>query len=251
MYAFASRKEVDNKAVSLAKQALQTLGKVGIVLAVGVAFLSGLAGTVYLSLRSTEVKVPEIVGKDRLAAEAALHDVGLNLRQRATRYTAEAQPNVILDQSPKAGEVIKIGQTVAVVLNRGPKEGEASTPLKTEEKKPETEKSVEQNKNANTSTAANDSTANQNKDNQNREKRIKNSNNKNANNSNNGNANNRNATNANNANNRNANTGGNANAGNSNANANSSPGNANNSNANKRAPVNISTPPFNPTSTTP
>jgi hypothetical protein len=236
----------------LAKQALQALGKVGIILAIGIAFLSGLAGTVYLSLRSAEVKVPEIVGKDRLAAEAALHDVGLNLRQRATRYSAEAQPNTILDQSPKAGEVIKIGQTVAVVLSRAAaREGETSTPLSTaEEKKPETDKSPEQNKNTNTSAAANNGNANQNqnKDNQNKEKRTKNSNNKNANNSNNGNAANRNA---NNVNNRNVNTGGNTNAANKNVNANSSPGNANNSNANKRAPVNISTPPFSPTSTTP
>ena len=251
MYAFASPEEVNKKAVSLAKQALQALGKVGIILAIGIAFLSGLAGTVFLSLRSTEVKVPEIVGKDRTAAEAALHDVGLNLRQRATRYSAEAQPNTILDQSPKAGEVIKIGQTVAVVLSRAAaREGETSTPLSTEEKKPETDKSQEQNKNTNTSAAANNSNANQNqnKDNQNKEKRNKNANNKNANNSNNGNAGNRNA---NNANNRNVNANVNTNAGNSNANANSSPGNANNSNANKRAPVNISTPPFNPTSTTP
>lgn len=237
--------------MSFAKQTLAALGKIGIVLAIGIAFLSGLAGTVYLSLRSAEVRVPEIVGKDRMAAESALTDAGLRMRQRATRYSAEAQPNTILDQSPKAGEIIKVGQTVAVVLSRAAaKEGETSTPPSTGENKPETEKSKD-NKNTNTPPAANNKNENQNQ-NQNKEKRNRNTNNKNANNTNNGNANDRNANNANNTNNRNANANPNTNTNvnNGNANTNSNPG-ANNSNTNKRPPVNISTPPFNPTGTTP
>ena len=234
--------------MSLAKRTLQALGKVGIVVAIGIAFLSGLAGTVYLSLRSAEVKVPEIVGKDRLAAESALNDAGLHLRQSATRYSAEAKPNTILDQFPRAGEVVKVGQTVAVVLSRAAaKEGESSMPLKTGESTTETEKPAE-NENANTSQTANNQNENQNK-----EKRNRNSNNKNASNSNNansGNANNRNANNRNakNTNNANANVNRNANVPNVNANSNH---NTNNSNENKRPPVNISTPPFNPSGSTP
>ena len=234
--------------MSVAKQTLAAFGKIGIVLAVGVAFLSGLAGTVYLSLRSAEVRVPEIVGKDRMAAESALTDAGLRMRQRATRYSAEAQPNTILDQSPKAGEVIKVGQTVAVVLSRAAaKEGETSTPPSTAENKPETEKQQD-NRNANKTPEANKN-ENQNQ-NQNREKRPRNTN-KNANNSNNSNnvnANNRNATNANNSN---TNLNRNTNANTGNVNTNSSPGANNSNNTNKRPPVNISTPPFNPTGTTP
>jgi hypothetical protein len=232
--------------VSFAKQTLQALGKIGIVLAIGIAFLSGLAGTVYLSLRSEEVKVPDVVGKDRMTAEAALHDAGLNLRQRATRFSADAQPNTILDQSPKPGEVIKVGQTVAVVLSRAAaKEGETSVALNTGEKQPEAEKPAE-NQNANTSPAAANNQNNQN--NQNKEKRNKNKNSNNSNSSNNANANNRNANNAN--SNRNANVNQNTTADNRNANANSNR-NAENSNVNKRAPVNISTPPFNPSGNTP
>jgi beta-lactam-binding protein with PASTA domain len=233
--------------LSVAKQTLAALGKIGIILAVGIAFLSGLAGTVYLSLRSAEVRVPEIVGKDRMAAETALTDAGLRIRQRATRYSAEAQPNTILDQSPKAGEVIKVGQTVAVVLSRAAaKEGETSTPPSTAESKTETEKPKD-NQNANKTSAANNKNENQNQ-NQNREKRPRNTN-KNANNSNNGNANNRNATNVNNSNtNVNRNT---TNVNTGNVNTNSSPGATNSNNTNKRPPVNISTPPFNPTGTTP
>jgi beta-lactam-binding protein with PASTA domain len=238
--------------VGFAKQTLQALGKVGIVLAIGAAFLSGLAGTVYLSLRSAEVKVPDIIGKDRLAAEAALSDAGLHLRQRGTRYSADVQPNTILDQMPKAGEVIKVGQTVAIVLSRAAaKEGESSMPLNTAENKPEAEKPPE-GENANKPAAtANNQNENQNQ-NQNKEKRTRNKNTNNSNNSNNGNASNRNA---NNANNRNVTTNTtttttttNADNRNVNTNSNRSP---DNSNTNKRAPVNISTPPFNPSGSTP
>lgn len=234
--------------MGFAKQTLQALGKVGIILAIGVAFLSGLAGTVYLSLRSAEVKVPDIVGKDRMAGEAALNDAGLHLRQRGARYSADAQPNTILDQLPKAGEVIKVGQTVAVVLSRAAaKEGESSMPLNTGENKPEAEKPAE-GENANKQTAtANNQNENQNQ-NQNKEKRTRNKNTNNSNNANNVNANNRNA-NAN-ANNRNVNTNTNANTGNRNVNTNTNSNrNPDNSNTNKRAPVNISTPPFNPSGT--
>ncbi len=226
--------------MSVGKRALSALGKIGIVLAIGIAFLFGLAGTVYLSLRSAEVRVPDVVGKDRGAAEQALKEAGLKYRQTATRYSAEAQPNTILDQMPKAGEVIKVGQTVAVVMSRAAaREGEASTPPSTSENKPEAEKPKE---NQNTNQAANNQN-NQN-ENQNKEKRNKNANNKNANNSNNRNANNRNA---NNVNNRNANRNTNANTPNANANANTNSNRSpDNSNANKRVPANISTPPFNP-----
>jgi beta-lactam-binding protein with PASTA domain len=230
--------------VSFAKQTLQALGKVGIILAVGIAFLSGLAGTVYLSLRSAEVKVPDIIGKDRLAAEAALNDAGLHLRQRGTRYSADQPPNTVLDELPKAGEVIKVGQTVAVVLSRAAaKEGESSMPLNSGENQAEAEKPPEQN--ANTQEAsANNKNENQN---QNKEKRPRNKNTNNSNNANNANANNRNATNASTGN-VNASPNINSNTRNVNANSNRSP---DNSNTNKRAPVNISTPPFNPSGNTP
>jgi hypothetical protein len=228
----------------LAKRALSALSKIGIIIAIAVAFVFGLAGTVYLSLRSPEVKVPDVKGKDRVTAETALDDAGLHMRVRATRFSPEARPDTILDQSPQKDEVIKVGQTVAVVLARGAKEGEsaaAPAPATPEEKKPEADKKAD---NQNTSTA---SSANNQNENQNKPKRNKNANNQNANNSNapanrNGNANARNA-NEGSANNRNANTGA--------RNANADRGN--NGNTNKRAPVistpsTPTTPPFVPSS---
>jgi hypothetical protein len=220
----------------VAKRALSALSKIGIILAIAVAFLFGLAGTVYLSLRSPEVKVPDVMGKDRMAAEAALDGVGLNMKVRATRYSPDAKPDTILDQLPEKDDVIKVGQTVAVVVARGPKEGESAATASEggggggEDKTPEAGKPSE-NQNASGNTAA----ANQN---ENKPKRTKNANNKNANNSNNSNNGNANR----NANNRNANNG---NAGNRNANTGNRNGDANRNagttNANRRAPV-ISTP---------
>ena len=41
------------------------LRRIGIVIAIAIVFVFGLATTVYLSLRSPEVTVPDVVGKDR------------------------------------------------------------------------------------------------------------------------------------------------------------------------------------------
>lgn len=230
--------------MSVGKRALSALGKLGIIIAVAFAFLFGLAGTIYLSLRTSEVKVPDIVGKDFLAAETALSDAGLNVRKRATRPTAD-KPNVVLAQLPNAGEVVKVGQTVAVDVSRAPKEGEAVMSGLPETKPEEDQKNDNKNtndataqKNQNGNQSNSNNTNNQNKRPKNTNKNTNNSNNANNSNANNGNANrnanNRNATNSNNTNNRNANA-----PRNTNANGNR---NANNLNANRRAPIPATTP---------
>src|SRR5215210_7367747 len=172
----------------VAKRALSALSKIGIVIAIAVAFIFGLAGTVYLSLRSPEVKVPDVKGKDRVTAEAALDDAGLHMKVRATRFSPDAKPDTILDQLPEKDQVIKVGQTVAVVVARGAKEGESGgTAAPPEEKKPEGDKPAE-NQNTGASAATNQN------ENQNKPKKPKNTN-KNSNNSNNANNSNANAAN--------------------------------------------------------
>jgi hypothetical protein len=218
------------------KRALSALSKIGIIIAIAVAFIFGLGGTIYLSLRSPEVKVPDVKGKDRMTAETALDGAGLHMRVRATRFSPDARPDTIIDQSPQKDQIIKVGQTVAVVLARGAKEGESATPANgdtTAEKKPETDKAT-----PNQNTREPWESENQN-ENQNKPKSNKNANNRNANNANNANNGNRNA------NNRNA---GNGNANNRNVNTSepaASPG-AVNSNANKRPTPAPTTPPFVP-----
>jgi PASTA domain len=233
--------------VGFGRLALSAAGKVGIVLAVTAAFIFGMVATVYLSLRTAEVKVPDVLGKDRLTAETMLDEAGLKIRVRGARASAE-RPDTILSQLPEAGEIVKVGIPVAVEISRAPKEGE-SVPVK-EEPKQESEKPAE---NANANANANQSTATNQNQNQNRSQRNKNKN-----------ANSKNANNSNNANNANANRGvnanGNRNAANANAPRNTNGGNRNattapnanrtpnNQNANRRAPA-ATPPPARPAAT--
>ena len=135
--------------MSLATRALSALRRIGIVIAIAIAFLFGLATTVYLSLRSSEVTVPDVVGKDRLDAEQVLGNASLNFRVRATRPSSQLKPNTVLFQLPRAGEVVKAGQTVAMDISRTAKEGEATESIAPEKKSGE-EKAAE-NRNTNES----------------------------------------------------------------------------------------------------
>jgi beta-lactam-binding protein with PASTA domain len=213
--------------VSFGRRALSALGKVGIALSIIIIFLFGFIGTVYLSLRTSEVKVPDVLGKDRYTAETLLNGIGLNIRVRGTRPSTEKKPDTILSQLPEAGEVVKAGIPVAVEVSRAPKEGESVPSSAEEATQQQDENKPADNSNVNQSTTANQNqNQNQNKPkNKNTNKNSNNANNKNANNSNkannaNGarNANNANANRTTNSNNRNANTAPNANRGNQNAN---------------------------------
>jgi beta-lactam-binding protein with PASTA domain len=125
------------------------------MIAIAIAFLFGLATTVYLSLRSSEVTVPDVVGKDRFDAEHVLGNASLNFRVRATRPSSQLQPNTVLFQLPRAGEVVKAGQTVAMDISRAAKEGEATESIAPEKKSGE-EKAAE-NRNTNESAPSNTS----------------------------------------------------------------------------------------------
>jgi len=125
--------------VNTARTALSALRRLAIVIAIAIIFVFGLATTVFLSLRSPEVKVPDVIGKDRFEAERVLGDAGLNFRVRATRPSNEVNTNTVLFQLPRGGEVVKAGQTVAMDISRGVKEGESSeavVPEKSPEEKP-------------------------------------------------------------------------------------------------------------------
>lgn len=113
---------------STARQILLILKRIAIVIGIAVAFSLGLFGAIYLSLRSSETRVPDVIGKDRTSAENTISEAGLNFRVRALRATAEAKPDTVLIQLPHAGEIVKVGQTVAVDISRASTNGEASTP---------------------------------------------------------------------------------------------------------------------------
>ena len=137
--------------MSFASRVVSFFRSITIVIAIVVVFLFGVATTVYLSLRSPETKVPDVVGKNRFDAEKILEEANLNYRVRAHRPSNQAQPDTVLFQLPRAGEVVKAGQTVAMDVSRPTKAGE--TPEATPE---------EANENRNTNTSAN-ANANENK----------------------------------------------------------------------------------------
>jgi hypothetical protein len=203
--------------MGVANQALSALRRMGLVILIAIAFLFGLATTVYLSLRSPEVRVPEVVGKDRFEAERILANADLNYRVRATRPSNRVQADTVLFQLPRAGEVVKTGQTVAMDISRAAKQGETAEAV-VNDKKASDEKALE-NRNPNTSEAAKN-------DNANKPKRIKNAN-KNANENSNANASRpRIVTNT-----------ANANSGGVGANSNASPGRTVNQNDNRPPPA--------------
>jgi len=170
--------------VSFGARLLSVFRRISIVIAIAIAFVFGVGSTVYLSLRSPEVTVPDVTGKDRFEAEKILSDADLNFRIRASRPTNQAKPDTVVFQLPRPGEVVKTGQTVALDISRPAKQGET----------PETVKPTEESENRNINASADE----------NRPKRNKNKNaNENANENGNANVNaNRPAANAN----RNANT---------------------------------------------
>lgn len=114
------------------KNGLSVIGKLSVIIVLLVTFLLGLGGTLYMALRSPEVKVPEVVGKDFLAAEKDIEGMGLKLRKRTDRFSQE-KPNTILEQTPLAGEDVKAGQTISVVVARAEAElGEKPAEVKKE-----------------------------------------------------------------------------------------------------------------------
>lgn len=111
--------------MSLAARILSIFRSIAIVIAIAVVFLFGVATTVYLSLRSPEVKVPDVVGKNRFEAERILGEADLKFRVRSSRPSNETKADTVLFQLPRAGEVVKTGQTVAMDISREAKEGES------------------------------------------------------------------------------------------------------------------------------
>ena len=203
---------------------LSAFGKLGVVALIAIAFAFGLLSTIYLSLRSPDISVPEVVNQSYFDGEKTLARAGLDIRERAKRFKAGVQPGVILDQSPRAGEVIKAGQTVAVVVSRAPKEGE----------KPPDEEVIEERR-AERGTEALDQNKNQNAN------RRRNTN-RNANGNSNANA----SANSNAAGNTNAGgSEGNSNAGGTSANRDANAARPSNANANTQRPRNLNQSPTN------
>ncbi len=109
--------------MSVINKSFSAVGKlvsVGILLG---AFLTGMAGVVYMSLSGSELKVPELVGKDFVESEKELAALGLKIKRRADRVSTDPI-NTVIEQLPKPGETVKTGQMILVVVSKAGLAGE-------------------------------------------------------------------------------------------------------------------------------
>jgi hypothetical protein len=127
--------------MSVVKKGASALGKLFVLIALAATFIVGMVGVVYMSLQGEEIKVPEIVGKDLNQSEQELAALGLQIKKRASRPSAEKM-NTILEQLPKAGETVKTGQKILVVVSEAGVSGEdlPATIKKTGDDEDDTEK---------------------------------------------------------------------------------------------------------------
>ena len=109
--------------MSFIKKSASAFGKLLIVLVLAGTFLVGLFTVIYLRLQGEEMKVPDIVGKDFVQSENELAELGLKIKKRADRASAE-KPNTVIEQLPKPGETVKTGQMILVVTSKAGAEGD-------------------------------------------------------------------------------------------------------------------------------
>ncbi len=102
---------------------ISAIGKL-IALAILVCvFFGGMAGVIYYSLQGVEIKVPELTGKNFTESEHELASLGLKIKKRADRVSAEP-PNTVIEQLPKPGETVKTGQWILVVTSKSAGDGD-------------------------------------------------------------------------------------------------------------------------------
>jgi len=113
--------------MGIISKGFSALGKLVTVVILLAAFAGGMVAVVYMSLSGAEIKVPEIVGKDFVESEKELAALGLKIRKRADRVSGD-QINTVLEQLPKAGETVKTGQWISVVVSKAGQTNEEPPP---------------------------------------------------------------------------------------------------------------------------
>lgn len=82
-------------------------------------FLCSAFAVMYFTLRGRSVEVPDLIGKTEQAAEEALDDAGLRMKIKSRVPSAKVDVNLVSDQSPAPGTIIKTGQLVRVSISTG------------------------------------------------------------------------------------------------------------------------------------
>ncbi|MGH9835456.1 MAG: PASTA domain-containing protein [Blastocatellia bacterium] len=83
----------------------------------GVFFLSATVVT-YFAVRGRTVEVPNVIGKLEMAAAAELDSAGLRM-QIIRAHNDKWSIDIVSDQSPAAGTIVKTGQIVRVSVSLG------------------------------------------------------------------------------------------------------------------------------------
>lgn len=91
-----------------------------LVLLGALAFGLSLFLVLRVSVKGGTVKMPDLKGLTRQAAEVKLKDMGLTLEVREERYS-DAPYGAVLEQNLEPGAVLKRGRTIAVVVSIGNK----------------------------------------------------------------------------------------------------------------------------------
>ncbi|MDQ3634169.1 MAG: PASTA domain-containing protein [Acidobacteriota bacterium] len=128
--------------MGLVKTGISAIGKLLIVIALAGTFLVGMAGVFYMSLVGDEVEIPKVVGKNLNDGKEELEDLGLRIKNIASRYSNE-KPNTILEQRPKAGTTGKTGLMISVIVSQANPDGNEA-PVDVEDKEKEAKKKEEE-----------------------------------------------------------------------------------------------------------
>lgn len=113
--------------MSIINSGFSAIGRLAALGLLALAFLVGLTTVVFMSLQGSEIKVPEIVGKDYADSEHELALLGLKIKKRADRVSGE-KPNTVIEQLPKPGDTVKTGQMILVVTSKGGGESDERPP---------------------------------------------------------------------------------------------------------------------------
>jgi serine/threonine-protein kinase len=67
-----------------------------------------------------EVVVPDLVGLTRAGTQVVLERAGLRLGRVNFKVSADIQPDAVISQNPLAGQMVKAGREITVVMSQGP-----------------------------------------------------------------------------------------------------------------------------------
>ncbi|MEP6944452.1 MAG: PASTA domain-containing protein [Acidobacteriota bacterium] len=120
--------------MSIFQRGLSAIGKLAALAILLAVFMAGMVTVVVMSMQGSEIKVPEITGKNFTESEHELAALGLKIKKRADRVSQDP-PNTIIEQLPKPGETVKSGQMILVVTSKAAVAGDDQAPVikKTEE----------------------------------------------------------------------------------------------------------------------